>query len=73
MEGDIRTAQFEIWTSEDGVNFKQWFDGDAMPTLELENHKLPGAKAQYVKVVVKGYNNNPGNWNSVMELRVYAA
>lgn len=73
MEGNERTAQFEIWTSEDGVDFKQWFDGDAMPTLELENHKLPGAKARYVKVVVKGYNNNPNNWNSVMEMRVYAA
>ena len=73
MEGDTRTAQFEIWTSEDGKTYKQWFDGDSMPTLELENHRLPGAKARYVKVVVKGYNNNPGNWNSVMEVRVYAA
>lgn len=73
MEGNIRTAQFEIWTSEDGVNFKQWYNGDSMPTLNLENHKLAGAKARYVRVVVKGYNNDPGNWNSVMELRVYAA
>lgn len=73
MEGDIRTAQFEIHTSVDGVNYKQWFDGDAMSTLELENHKTPGAEAQYVKIVVKGYNNNPGNWNSVTEVRVYAA
>jgi len=72
MEGTTRTAQFEIWTSEDGVNFKQWFNGDSKPTLNLENHKLPGAKARYVRVVVKGYNNDPGNWNSVMELRVYA-
>ena len=73
MEGTTRTAQFEIWTSEDGVNYKQWFNGDSKPTLNLENHKLTGAKARYVRVVVKGYNNDPGNWNSVMELRVYAA
>lgn len=73
MEGTTRTAQFEIWTSEDGVNFKQWFNGDSKPTLDLENHKLTGAMARYVRVVVKGYNNDPGNWNSVMELRVYAA
>ncbi len=73
MEGDIRTAQFEILTSEDGVNYKQWFNGDSQFTLNLENHKTPGAKARFVRVVVKGYNNDPGNWNSVMELRVYAA
>lgn len=71
LESTTRTAQFEILTSEDGENYTQWFDGDSLNTPEFANHKLPGAKARYVKVIVKGYNNSTDNWNSVMEVRVY--
>ena len=72
MDGTSRTAQFEIELSEDGLNYTKYFAGDSLPTLELDNHKLFGANARYVRINCYGYDNNRNQWNSVTEFVCYA-
>ena len=72
MDGTSRTAQFEIELSEDGLNYTKYFAGDSLPTLELDNHKLFGANARYVRINCYGYDNNRSQWNSITEFVCYA-
>lgn len=66
-----RLGQFDIEISQDGHNYVKCFDGDALKINGLENHKLFGAKARYVRFNCYGYDNVKTNWNSVLEVKMY--
>lgn len=71
MDGTKRTAQFDITLSEDGNTWTTYYSGDALSTLELDNHKLFGAKARYVRIYGRGYNNMPDAYTSITEFAAY--
>lgn len=71
MNGTSRTAQFSIDVSVDGTNWKTYFSGDSLSTLELDNHKLFGEKARYVRINGKGYDNKPKEYTSITEFACY--
>lgn len=71
MNGDQRTAQFDIELSTDGVNYTKYYEGDALSTLELESHRMLCAQARYVRINCYGWNGNRNNWNSITEAKIF--
>lgn len=72
MNGDKRTAQFAIDISENGTSYTRVFEGDSLPTTQLETHEVLGASARYVRIYCYGYNGNTKEWNSITECKIFA-
>ncbi|QFZ19738.1 polysaccharide lyase family 7 protein [Saccharothrix syringae] len=72
-DGDVRTAYFDIETSQDGTTWVPAAVGlRSRPTLAQEPYDIPDVTTRYVRVV--GHGNSSGNgWNSVTEVDVLGA
>lgn len=70
--GDERQSTVSVQVSEDGENFKEVVTKFVTSvTLNMEAMDLGGVQnAKYIRVL--GYGNTVNNWNSIVELRVYA-
>lgn len=69
-KGDVRQQYFEIHLSDDGVNFRQVFDGASSGTnASYEDYALENASARYVKIVCN--NTTEGTWNAIKEIYIY--
>ena len=67
FKGDSRQYYFELYISEDGVNYTKILDktSSSGKTAELVNYQAAG-KGRYLKIV--GYGNNSNQWNSISEV-----
>lgn len=68
-DGNLRNFLYELWYSEDGINFKRVFNGESTgETNEYESLAIPG-KVRYIRYVGNGNSGSP--WNSLTEFRAY--
>ncbi len=63
-----RSTSFDLYVSEDGVNYEQIFTGDSLNTSEW-NILDCGKNVRYVKF--HGYKNSENNWVNVFEVVGY--
>jgi len=69
-QGDVRSFDFKVLTSEDGETWTEAYAGASSGTsLELEPHAFSAVAARYVRIV--GYGNSVNEWMSVTEARVH--
>lgn len=73
-QGDVRTADFDIYTSIDGINFTPVQNGnnghymsDGM-TSGFEYYDFSAVMASHIRIV--GYGNSVNNWVSISEVEV---
>ncbi|WNR42939.1 OmpL47-type beta-barrel domain-containing protein [Paenibacillus roseipurpureus] len=67
--GNVRSAKFDLETSEDGVTWKNVYSGySSGTTLDLEMYSFPTVSAQFVRIY--GHGNTLSAWNNVREVRV---
>ncbi len=64
-----RSTKYEIYASEDGVTYRNYFAGDA-PQGEEFNYTPIKDKVRYIKLV--GHGTNTGPWTSLLELIPYS-
>lgn len=64
-----RSTKYEIHASADGVNYTEYFNGEAPQGSEF-NYTNIKANVRYIKLV--GHGTNTGTWTSVLELIPYS-
>lgn len=68
-DGNARSFLYQIWYSQDGINFTHVFTGQSTGTTnDWESLAIPG-KVRYIRYV--GYGNTSSKWNSITEFRAY--
>jgi len=68
LHGATRRQIFEIHISEDGINYKEKFNGKASGnSTEFERFSIDD-KARFVKIVLGGHTNG-GGWNNTSEIK----
>lgn len=71
-QGDLRSNNFVVSTSNDGVHYKTAFTGKSSGTTAgAETYRFDRRKARHVRITVNG--NNLNDWASIAEARVCAA
>lgn len=71
MNGDQRSAKYQLFISEDNQNWEMVFDGTSSGTTSgIEICDRINKNARYIKLV--GFGNSSNEWNSVTELRAYS-
>lgn len=66
MSGNIRSQFMKLEISEDGINYKEVFNGQASgETLDLETFSFPKCKGRYIRFT--GNGTTSGTWNSITE------
>ena len=68
FNGNLRTNQFALSLSNDGVNFSSVFSGTSLQNLALQPYAVTPTTARYVRVTVNG--NTVNDWASITELQV---
>lgn len=68
FNGNLRTNQFALSLSNDGVNFSSVFSGTSLQNLALQPYAVTPRTARYVRVTVNG--NTVNDWASITELQV---
>lgn len=72
MSGNIRSQFMKLEVSEDGVDYKAVFEGQASgETLDLETFTFPKTIGRYIRFTGKG--TTAGTWNSITEFVVPVA
>lgn len=66
--GDQRSNDFVISTSNDNQTFTPVFSGSSNPSSATQSYTFPSVNAQYVKITVNG--NTQNNWASINSLAV---
>ncbi|MFC4776600.1 OmpL47-type beta-barrel domain-containing protein [Paenibacillus sp. GCM10023252] len=67
--GNVRSAKFDLETSEDGLTWKKVYSGySSGTTLDLELYSFPTESAQFVRIY--GHGNTASAWNNVREVRI---
>lgn len=71
LNGDERTATFDIELSEDANNWMSAASGVITSGMSegLETHDIPDTQARYVRIV--GYGNSNSDWNSITNLEIW--
>ncbi|AHV98491.1 alpha/beta hydrolase fold domain-containing protein [Paenibacillus sabinae] len=71
-KGDLRTTQFVIETSDDGVMWTPgWSGASSGRTTEMQPFDLPDTEARYVRII--GLGNSDGSaYTSLSEVNIYA-
>jgi len=68
--GNVRTAQYEIQTSDTGTGWTTLTNVTSSgTTTDLETYDLAGSTGQFVRLV--GYGNSLNDWNSIAEVEVH--
>jgi hypothetical protein len=71
-KGDIRTADYFIQVSSNGVSWKTIYTGKTSgKTTLLQVNDVADTALKYLKIV--GYGNSINNWNSITELEVWGS
>ncbi|MBR5535294.1 MAG: Ig-like domain-containing protein [Clostridia bacterium] len=65
---DARYIPYEVYVSEDNVNYQAVFKGNSIPYSGDFMKHITNKKARYVKVVVKG--NTISGWSSLAEVEI---
>ncbi len=66
-QGDTRTADFDVQTSFDGVQWTTRLTAQSSGTsLDLESFGFPESEARHVRIV--GFGNSVNDWNSITEV-----
>ena len=69
FNGDQRSAEFEVQTSDDASDWQTVFNGlQPQSTLEQQNISLISSAARFVQIV--GYGNTSNSWNSIAEVDI---
>lgn len=68
-DGDIRSFIYELWYSEDGINFKKVFKGQSTGTTSDWESLAIAGRVRYIRFV--GNGNTSSKWNSITEFRAY--
>ena len=66
---DARYIPYEVYVSEDNVNFETVFKGNSIPQSGDFMKFITNKTGRYVKVVVKG--NTTSGWSSLSEVEIY--
>lgn len=68
-QGDVRTASFNVETSEDGVTWISAHSGSSSgETLDPQPVDIDDTFACFVRIV--GFGNSQNNWNSITEVQI---
>ncbi len=67
-DSGVRTTKFDLYVSEDGVNYEQIFSGESLNNVDF-NIIDCGKNARYVKI--HGYRNSENEWVNVFEVLAY--
>lgn len=70
-DSTLRTAQFSLSVSSDGLNWTQIYKGDSLYTEDYEHYLVGGKEARYVRFTGYGHSGSTTNWTSLLELKVY--
>ncbi len=63
------SAEFEIQTSVDSVNWSTRFKGNSSGTTkDLENYDITDTLARYIRII--GLGNNLNAWNAITEVEI---
>ena len=69
-KGVLRSAKFDIQTSDDAASWTTVFEGTSSgTTLALESYDASDSAGSYVRIV--GHGNSTGLWTSISELEIY--
>jgi len=69
--GDLRTSDFKIETSNDDIKWKEIFNGSSSGTTAgLESIDITESHGRYVKIT--GSGNSSNDWNSYTEVLIHA-
>lgn len=68
--GTQRILYFTVSVSDDGVNWKQVYDGESFLTDDFERYKFEPVNARYMRI--HGERNSVNEWVSIQEVRVKA-
>ncbi len=66
LEGDLRSLEFEILVSDDGINYTEVYKGKASGTTTKIEPFPVNASGRYIKLYCHG--NNLNTWNSITEI-----
>ena len=69
-KGGERIAYFTLSVSNDGINWKEVYNGGSYQTPDQETYSFDPVKARYLKIYSPGNSN--GNWVSICDMRVTA-
>lgn len=69
-KGGERIAYFTLYASNDGVNWREIYNGESYQTPDRETYTFEPVKARYLKIY--GAGNTSNNWVSICDFRVTA-
>lgn len=71
MSGHVRQQKLTISISNDNASWTEVWNGMSCGTTEdLETFKVPGSKARYIKLGLKGNTSGGENWNSLTSVYI---